>query len=107
MVPEVGIEPTRGYPQGILSPQRLPFRHSGSGHVHHSRKLEGDFEFRISNFEFSITLPAALNRIRRPHLMGDLEFTPFFRDSGFLVYWIHGHRQIGQEGADFDSEGRT
>ena len=24
-----GIEPTRGYPQRILSPQRLPFRHAG------------------------------------------------------------------------------
>jgi hypothetical protein len=25
---EVGFEPTRPYEQGILSPQRLPFRHS-------------------------------------------------------------------------------
>ncbi len=24
LVPEVGIEPTRGYPRGILSPVRLP-----------------------------------------------------------------------------------
>ena len=29
-VPAVGIEPTRGYPQRILSPQRLPFRHAGT-----------------------------------------------------------------------------
>ena len=28
-IPAVGIEPTRGYPQRILSPQRLPFRHAG------------------------------------------------------------------------------
>ena len=25
---EVGVEPTRPFGQGILSPQRLPFRHS-------------------------------------------------------------------------------
>ena len=29
-IPAVGIEPTRGYPQRILSPQRLPFRHAGT-----------------------------------------------------------------------------
>ena len=29
MVPEEGIEPTRPFGQGILSPLRLPFRHSG------------------------------------------------------------------------------
>ena len=29
-LPAVGIEPTRGYPQRILSPQRLPFRHAGT-----------------------------------------------------------------------------
>ena len=28
-MPEVGVEPTRGCPQRILSPPRLPFRHSG------------------------------------------------------------------------------
>ena len=27
-IAEVGVEPTRPYGQGILSPQRLPFRHS-------------------------------------------------------------------------------
>ena len=32
-VPEVGLEPTRHYWQGILSPQRLPFRHSGIGNL--------------------------------------------------------------------------
>lgn len=30
-VPGVGIEPTRPCGQGILSPQRLPFRHPGDG----------------------------------------------------------------------------
>lgn len=29
MVPEVGLEPTRSYELRILSPKRLPFRHSG------------------------------------------------------------------------------
>jgi hypothetical protein len=29
VVPEVGVEPTRGRPRRILSPLRLPFRHSG------------------------------------------------------------------------------
>ncbi len=30
IVPEVGLEPTRGCPHRILSPARLPFRHSGA-----------------------------------------------------------------------------
>ncbi len=30
-MPEVGFEPTRAEARGILSPLRLPFRHSGSG----------------------------------------------------------------------------
>lgn len=29
VVPEVGLEPTRPFGQRILSPSRLPFRHSG------------------------------------------------------------------------------
>lgn len=29
LVPAVGLEPTRGYPQQILSLHRLPFRHAG------------------------------------------------------------------------------
>ena len=29
LVPEVGLEPTRPFGQRILSPSRLPFRHSG------------------------------------------------------------------------------
>ena len=28
-MPAVGLEPTRGYPQQILSLHRLPFRHAG------------------------------------------------------------------------------
>ena len=28
-VPEVGVEPTRPFEQRIVSPPRLPFRHSG------------------------------------------------------------------------------
>lgn len=27
IIGQVGLEPTRDYPQRILSPQRLPFRH--------------------------------------------------------------------------------
>ncbi len=30
MVPEEGVEPTRPCDQRILSPPRLPFRHSGT-----------------------------------------------------------------------------
>ena len=30
MVPETGLEPVWSRPRGILSPLRLPFRHSGS-----------------------------------------------------------------------------
>lgn len=30
MVPGEGLEPSRPYGQGILSPQRLPFRHPGN-----------------------------------------------------------------------------
>ena len=29
LVPEVGFEPTRGFPHRFLRPARLPFRHSG------------------------------------------------------------------------------
>ena len=29
VVPKEGLEPSRGYPQRILSPRRLPFRHFG------------------------------------------------------------------------------
>ena len=29
LVPVVGLEPTRGFPQQILSLPRLPFRHTG------------------------------------------------------------------------------
>ena len=29
-MPAVGLEPTRGYPQQILSLHRLPFRHAGA-----------------------------------------------------------------------------
>jgi hypothetical protein len=32
MVPPAGLEPARLFRQGILSPQRLPFRHGG-GHA--------------------------------------------------------------------------
>ena len=30
VVPEVGLEPTQGFPYRILSPARLPFHHSGT-----------------------------------------------------------------------------
>ncbi len=58
-MPEAGFEPARLYRQGILSPQRLPFRHSGSSRAHHIRKLGTDFEYRISNFGFPTSHPRA------------------------------------------------
>ena len=84
MVPEVGIEPTRGYPQGILSPQRLPFRHSGSGHVHHN--WNSDFGFRISDFS---TQPTGSFESETPatHHEGCLEHILF---SGFPEFWYIG-----------------
>ena len=42
MVPEVGVEPTRPCERGILSPLRLPFRHSGAAaaeRIFHVRPL--------------------------------------------------------------------
>ena len=30
LVPEEGLEPSRGFPHRILSPARLPFHHSGT-----------------------------------------------------------------------------
>ena len=33
IVPAVGLEPTRGYPQQILSLHRLPFRHAGERRI--------------------------------------------------------------------------
>ena len=39
MVPEVGFEPTRCCHRGILSPLRLPFRHSGAAGILALRKL--------------------------------------------------------------------
>jgi hypothetical protein len=33
-MPAVGIEPTRGYPQRILSPERLPLRHVHEIHTY-------------------------------------------------------------------------
>ena len=41
MVPEAGIEPACSYEQGILSPRRLPFRHSGIGWAPHDISGEG------------------------------------------------------------------
>ena len=71
MVPEVGFEPTRPYGQGILSPQRLPFRHSGSRYQHDSRKRVGDFEFQISDFGFSPSDPGT-NEIDSAQVMSQV-----------------------------------
>ncbi len=40
MVPVAGFEPARPYGQGILSPQCLPFHHTGKAlyRIHHSKK---------------------------------------------------------------------
>jgi hypothetical protein len=71
LVPEVGVEPTRDYSQGILSPQRLPFRHSGSRYQHDSRKRVGDFEFQISDFGFSPSHPGT-NEIDSAQVMSQV-----------------------------------
>jgi hypothetical protein len=34
MVRTAGLEPAQGFPQGILSPLRLPFRHVRDAHTH-------------------------------------------------------------------------
>jgi hypothetical protein len=34
LVPEEGVEPSRGCPRWILNPLRLPFRHSGECDFH-------------------------------------------------------------------------
>ena len=47
MVPEAGIEPARPYGQGILSPWRLPFRHSGAGGHDTSCDECSGSEFRV------------------------------------------------------------
>ena len=60
MVPGVGFGPTRPCGQGILSPQRLPFRHPGG----HPRTL------RESTHRGESVSPAAPGSRLRPH------FTP-------------------------------
>ena len=49
-VPEEGLEPSRHYWQWILSPQRLPFRHSGIGFDLLTNQLRG-----IEPFSLEIT----------------------------------------------------
>ena len=55
MVPEVGLEPTRHCWQRILSPQRLPFRHSGtlkSDQVANHEEYRNRDNFKNTNFRF-------------------------------------------------------
>jgi hypothetical protein len=41
LVRTAGLEPAQGYPQGILSPLRLPFRHvRESGHLYDAEKAD-------------------------------------------------------------------
>ncbi len=96
VVPEVGVEPARPYGQGILSPQRLPFRHSGSSDHHHSGEPRAisDFGFRISDFPPST-----------PATGWKCTESTRYRKSGILVYCIHGNCKVGQKGTSFNSEG--
>ena len=41
LVPEVGLEPTQGFPYRILSPARLPFHHSGTIGVNQLLPFDG------------------------------------------------------------------
>ena len=93
-MPEAGVEPARVYTQGILSPQRLPFRHSGSRYQHDSRKRSLDFGFRISNFGFPPSHP-------RAHEVGS---TPVvflvFTQSRRFAYCTQGHHDVMHEDHD-------
>jgi methionyl-tRNA formyltransferase len=55
LVGRVGFEPTRGYPQGILSPLRLPFRHRPWTQLNSSRlswksQTPGVFDFYLLSY---------------------------------------------------------
>ena len=50
-IPAVGIEPTRGYPQRILSPQRLPFRHAGAFLIQRAPRVQRPKDTEVQNHE--------------------------------------------------------
>jgi hypothetical protein len=101
-VAEVGVEPTRPFGQGILSPQRLPFRHSAYSHnplLSNNLRVALVSALRISdckippavtfrNFRFSlVNHPAEPNRYSR---FQALLFTS-------RQYIICGHRNFASE----------
>lgn len=57
-LPAVGLEPTRGCPQQILSLPRLPFRHAGISLrnikyiIIEKRELQAFFENNVKNLQF-------------------------------------------------------
>ncbi len=56
VVPEVGVEPTRGYPRQILSLLRLPFRHSGQSAVTSIRTGQNVKRNSIPQIDLDMTL---------------------------------------------------
>ncbi len=62
-LPAVGIEPTRGYPQRILSPQRLPFRHAGR--IRFCKQLSGIVFLATNRHELRIEAARQTRRLNR------------------------------------------
>ncbi len=58
MMPEARVELARGCPRWILSPLRLPFRHSGAGSSEYSPRAETN-----SEPPHTATLPPALHSL--------------------------------------------
>lgn len=56
-MPGAGLEPARGCPQGILSPQCLPFHHLGLGVV----QIYKNFKEKIENLKKKVDLPLNLH----------------------------------------------
>src|SRR6185312_12092462 len=56
MVPEEGVEPTRPCDQRILSPPRLPFRHSGTVHVNLSYRETSRNPVNLHEFRSSLEM---------------------------------------------------
>ncbi len=64
MVPEKGLEPLRTEVRGILSPLRLPFRHSGICYLNNIDYLKGFVnDFFIIIFEKNAGLPIFFKKL--------------------------------------------
>ena len=58
-VPEVGVEPTRAEAHWILSPARLPFRHSGNTHRTNRSGIDLPYSF-VPSFIPPLFVPSSL-----------------------------------------------